>query len=174
MAPELMVYQESFYSFNRSYSFQACHRYDIAFRRNVFVQQVFTLYPVQSTDLLQMQRSWSLCHRLAHQLPLIALREIFVPPRVPQKCHADTLTNLTPVERANVGFLTPAIAVEDPIQAQIVQTLENNFRPLPELPSTPIVIRNLCKELIDYPEKMFAEQLLFSLEVPMTPKFLSA
>ena len=35
MAPELLAYQESFCSFNRSYSFQACLRYDIAFRMNV-------------------------------------------------------------------------------------------------------------------------------------------
>ena len=101
---------------------------------------------------------------IAHRLPLIALRDIFVPPRVLQKCHANTLTNLISVARASVGFLTPAIAVEDPIQAQIVQTLENNFRPLPELPSTPIVFCNLRKELIDYPDKIFAEQLLFSLK----------
>ena len=35
LAPELLAYQESFCYLNRSYAFQACYRYDIAFRMNI-------------------------------------------------------------------------------------------------------------------------------------------
>lgn len=35
LAAELLAYQESFCSLNRSYAFQACYRYDIAFRMNI-------------------------------------------------------------------------------------------------------------------------------------------
>ena len=35
LAPELLAYQESFCSLNRSYAFQACYRYDVAFRMNI-------------------------------------------------------------------------------------------------------------------------------------------
>ena len=48
--------------------------------------------------------------------------------------------------------------------SHIVQFLIDNFRPLPEHPSTPIAIFNMRKELANYPDKIFAQQLLFSID----------
>ena len=95
---------------------------------------------------------------------------------VPRSHHPSTTVSATHTAATSTGKTiaqTPtapaptnviAQAAEDYTQAQLAHLLNQNYRPLPAAPSTPINIASFAAELVSHPNQEFVSNLIYNLQ----------
>ena len=112
------------------------------------------------------------------QRHLLLVTPIFVPAMQPQKpplvsgkpslvknILPTTMTHMeTDAQLPTVNLPTNAKDAMGPTQSQLAPALLRNFNPLPTFAPTPLNIENIEKQLVSFPDKEFANNLVHSLK----------
>ena len=102
--------------------------------------------------------------------PIFVLPAVFVSPAVQltnlqsQPSYAHTSTTQTSALARPASTPTNAIDVEVPIQDQLAKIIKQHFNPLPDVAPTPVNFVELEKELLHFPDKAFARDLINSFK----------